>query len=230
VLSLTGCVAGLAIAQWGGAVLRQLFLPSTGVAGLTADSRTLGVALLAALGAGLLTGFSPLLLARGTDIAKTLKAGVREGTNQRPRMRATLLVVQVMLSVGLLVGAGLFVRSLDRLRDVRLGYDVDPVLLVQWHRRGESMTMEQRVPPRQRHARRRDRHSRRHARRVGEQHSAPGTSTMSLYVPGIDTVARLGASRTRRLAPTISRRWERGFFAVVVSLRKIDSAHRPSLS
>jgi len=191
VLSLTGCVAGLAIAQWGGAVLRQLFLPS-GVAGAAADSRTLGVALLAALGAGLLTGFSPLLLARGTDIAKTLKAGVREGTNQRPRMRATLLVVQVMLSVVLLVGAGLFVRSLERLRDVRLGYDVEPVLLVQWHRRGESMTMEQRVPLRQRVVEA--------ATAIpGVIHAAwasnvplHGTSTMSLSVPGVDSVARLG--------------------------------------
>ena len=192
VLSLTGCVAGLAVAQWGGAALRQLFLPSAGVVGVTADSRTLGIALLAALVAGVLTGFSPLLLARGTDIAKTLKAGVREGTNQRPKMRAALLVMQVMLSVVLLVGAGLFVRSLERLRDVRLGYDVDPVLLVEWHRRGEPMTMEQRVPLRQRVLEA--------ATAIpGVAHAAwasntplHGTSTMSLYVPGVDSVGRLG--------------------------------------
>jgi len=192
VLSLAGCMTGLAIAQWGGAALRQLFLPSTGVVGVAADSRTLGVAVSAALVAGLLTGFSPLLLARGADIAKTLKAGVREGTNQRPKMRATLLVVQVMLSAVLLVGAGLFVRSLDRLRDVRLGFDVDPVLLVQWHRRGEAMTMEERVPLRQRVLEA--------ATAIpGVTHAAwasniplHGTSTMALYVPGIDSVARLG--------------------------------------
>jgi predicted permease len=192
VLSLTGCVAGLAVAQWGGAALRQLFLPSTGVVGVAADSRTLGVALGAALVAGVLTGFAPLLLARGTDIAKTLKAGVREGTNQRPKMRATLLVVQVMLSVVLLVAAGLFVRSLGRLRDVRLGYDVDPVLLVQWHRRGESMTMEQRVPLRERVLEAA-------TALPGVTHAAwasniplQGTSTAPLFVPGIDSVARLG--------------------------------------
>jgi predicted permease len=194
VLSLTGCVAGLAIAQWGGAALRQLFLPSAGAAGVAADSRTLGVALFAALAAGLLTGLSPLLLARGADIAKTLKAGVREGggTNQRPKMRAALLVVQVVLSVILLVGAGLFVRSLDRLRDVHLGYDVDPVLLVEWHRRGEAMTMEQRVPLRQRVLEA--------ATAIpGVTHAAwasniplQGTSTMSLHVAGVDSVARLG--------------------------------------
>jgi predicted permease len=107
-------------------------------------------------------------------------------------MRGALLVVQVVLSVVLLVGAGLFVRSLDRLRDVRLGYDVDPVLLVQWHRRGESMTMEQRVPFRQRVLEA--------ATAIpGVTHAAwasnmplQGTSTTSLYVPGVDSVARLG--------------------------------------
>jgi len=192
VLSLVGCVAGLAIAQWGGAALRQVFLPSSGVVGVAADTRTLGIALAAALVAGMLTGFSPLLLARDADIAKALKTGVREGTNQRPAVRSTLLVVQVVLSVVLLVGAGLFVRSLDRLRDVRLGYDVDPVLLVQWHRRGESMTMEQRVPLRQRVLEA--------ATAIpGVTHAAwasnmplQGTSTASLYVPGVDSVGRLG--------------------------------------
>jgi predicted permease len=192
VLSLAGCIAGLAIAQWGGAALRTLFLPSAGVVGVAADSRTLGVALMAAVLAGLLTGFSPLLLARDADIARSLKAGVREGTNQRSRMRASLLVVQVMLSVLLLVGAGLFVRSLARLRDLPLGYDVDPVLLVRWDRRGESMTPEQRVAVRQRVLEA--------ARAIpGVARAAwasniplQGTSTMSLYVPGIDSVARLG--------------------------------------
>ena len=43
-LSLAGCVAGLAIAQWGGAALRQLFLPSAGVVGVADDTRTLGIA------------------------------------------------------------------------------------------------------------------------------------------------------------------------------------------
>jgi predicted permease len=190
-LSGAGCAAGIAIAQWGGLVLRQLFLEST-EAGVVTDWRTLGVAVAAAIVAGVLTGFAPLLLARGADIMKTLKAGVREGTNQSSRMRSSLLVVQVVLSVVLLVGAGLFVRSLAHLRDVHLGYDVDPVLLVHWNRRGERMNDEQRAQLRQRVLE--------VARTIpGVSHAAwasnipiQGTSTMGLFVPGIDSVARLG--------------------------------------
>jgi predicted permease len=47
-----------------------------------------------------------------------------------------LTVAQVALSVVLLVGAGLFVRSLRHVRAVRLGYDVDPVLVVDLNMRG----------------------------------------------------------------------------------------------
>ena len=63
------------------------------------------------------------------SLAPSLKAGVREGTYQRSRTRTVLLVLQGALSVVLLVGAGLFVRSLHNVRSLRLGYDVDPVLL-----------------------------------------------------------------------------------------------------
>jgi len=148
--------------------------------------------LIAAVLAGLLTGFSPLLLSRDADIAGSLKAGGREGTSPRSRMRASLLIVQVVLSVVLLVGAGLFVRSLARLRDLRLGYDVDPVLLVRWDRRGETVTPEQRAALRQRVLET--------VRGIPDvtrgawASNIPlqGTSTMPLYVPGIDSVARLG--------------------------------------
>src|SRR5207302_5463159 len=69
-------------------------------------------------------------LTQHADVAGDLKAGAREGTFQRSRMRIALLVLQGALSVVLLVGAGLFVRSLRHVRVIPLGYDVDPVLLV----------------------------------------------------------------------------------------------------
>src|SRR5262249_26952293 len=107
VLSIAGCLAGLAIAQWGGAVLRRVFLSPASVGDLATDWRTLGIALAAALLAGIVTGFAPLLLSRNADLTRTLKAGAREGTHQRSRLRSALLVMQVVLSVLLLVGAGL---------------------------------------------------------------------------------------------------------------------------
>jgi predicted permease len=191
-LSLVGCAVGVAVAQWGGAVLRTLFLPETGGAAVAQDGRTLGAALIAAVLAAVATGFAPLALARNADVGTTLKAGVREGTYQRSRLRSSLMVLQVVLSVILLVGAGLFVRSLARLRDVRLGYDVQPVLMARWNRRGERMETEERVLLRRRVLEA--------ARAIpGVLYAAwvsnvplEGTSTAALFVPGIDSVARLG--------------------------------------
>ena len=126
VLSLVGCTLGIVVAQLGGMVLSSLFLPSGQSFSLLGDWRTLAVAIGAALFAAVLTGVVPALLATKADLAGALKAGAREGTYQRSRTRTSLLVAQGALSVLLLVGAGLFVRSLGRVRDMRLGYDAEP--------------------------------------------------------------------------------------------------------
>jgi predicted permease len=137
-LGLLGGAAGLVVAQWGGALLRSSFLPNDSSTTVIGDPRTLIVAGAAALIAGLLTGLAPVWQSRRADLAHDLKAGAREGTgtHHRARTRAVLLVVQGALSVVLLVGAGLFVRSLWHARDLRLGYDVDPVLALELNMRG----------------------------------------------------------------------------------------------
>lgn len=130
VLSLIGCASGILVAQLGGMTLSRLFLPSGQSFSLFGDWRTLVVAIVAALFAGILTGVVPAMLATKADVASALKAGSREGTYQRSRTRTTLLVAQGALSVMLLVGAGLFVRSLGRVREMRLGYDADRLVMV----------------------------------------------------------------------------------------------------
>ena len=85
----------------------------------------------AAIVVGLLTGLAPVLQAGRADLTGDLKAGSREGTYHRSKARVGLLVLQATLSVVLLVGAGLFVRSLRNVERTRLGYDVDPVMLVE---------------------------------------------------------------------------------------------------
>ena len=131
-LAALGGVVGLAIAHWGGKVVRTVLLGETVIqsAGAFNDPRLLGFAAALALAAGLLTGVAPLAHAGRDDIASALKAGVREGTVHRSRLRTALLVGQAALSVVLLVGAGLFVRSLANVRNIRLGYDADRVLWV----------------------------------------------------------------------------------------------------
>ncbi|HEX2167533.1 MAG TPA: FtsX-like permease family protein, partial [Longimicrobiales bacterium] len=58
------------------------------------------------------------------------------GTYRRSSLRAGLVAVQAALSILLLVGAGLFVRSFDRVSDVPLGFGPDNVLMFDWRRTG----------------------------------------------------------------------------------------------
>ena len=191
-LGALGGVAGVAAAQWGGAILRSLFLREAGASDVVGDVRTLAFAGMAALVASVLTGLVPALQASRVSLAPTLKAGVRDGTYQRSRTRTVLLVLQGALSVLLLVGAGLFVRSLHNVRSLRLGFDVEPVLYVFPNLRGLRLPAAERAEL---------------SRRLVEQArtipdvvaaaraiSVPFLSTEStgFYVPGVDSVGSLG--------------------------------------
>ena len=136
VLALLGAVAGLVVAEWGGTILRSAMLPDVQWPSLFADSRMLIFAGLAATAVGVLTGIAPALLARRTDVSAALKAGAREGTYHRSRTRTALLIVQGALSLVLLVGTGLFVRSLGNVYALDFGYDAPKLLFVSIEMRG----------------------------------------------------------------------------------------------
>jgi putative ABC transport system permease protein len=140
VLAALGGVLGLGIAQLGGTVLTSQFFAAGEKISVISDVRTLLFAAGAVIFAGLFTGLTPAFTSGRTDLASSLKAGVREGTYHRSRMRTVLLVLQGALSVILLVGAGLFVRSLSNVSSLRMGYDVDPVLWVGVEERGEKLS------------------------------------------------------------------------------------------
>jgi predicted permease len=142
-LALLGGVAGVAAAHWGGGVLRALFLRADDVAGVATDGRTLVFAGILTLATALLTGLAPVWQALRVDVAGTLK-GARDGGYRSSRVRSTLLLLQAALSVVLLVGAGLFVRSLLNVRSHDLGYDVDPVVIVEANARGVELNRDQR--------------------------------------------------------------------------------------
>jgi predicted permease len=142
-LALLGGAAGIAAAHWGGGVLRALFLRADDVAGVATDARTLVFAGIVTLAIALLTGLAPVVQALRADVAGTLR-GARDGGYRSSRVRSTLLLVQAALSVVLLIGAGLFVRSLLNVRSYDLGYDVDPVVIVEANARGVELNREQR--------------------------------------------------------------------------------------
>jgi putative ABC transport system permease protein len=149
VLSFVGSVGGLLVAYWGGAAIRRLLIAGPNAPSeVFTDWRTLAVVLGVAFVAALLTGLAPALLSGRGDLAKTLKAGAREGTYARSHTRTTLLVAQGALSVVLLVGAALFVRSLENVRDMRMGYDAERTFIVARNFRGMTLDSAQRVEQR----------------------------------------------------------------------------------
>ncbi|MEJ2184595.1 MAG: ADOP family duplicated permease [Gemmatimonadota bacterium] len=205
-LALAGGVAGLMVAQWGGALLRGRLLAGSSDAAVQSvvvfqDPRTLLFAGGAALVAGLLAGLTPLLQARRTDLTTDLASGAREGTRKRSKLRLGLLVFQGTLSVVLLVGAGLFVRSLVNVRGVRLGYDPDAVAMVDLNMRGVQLDSARAVALRERllDAARRIPGVDAAARRL----TTPFWTTWSsdLYVAGIDSVGRLGEFDLNAVSP-----------------------------
>jgi putative ABC transport system permease protein len=135
-LAFLGGVAGLAVAQWGGRTIRALFLRAEDTGVVWTDPRTLVFAGVATLVVALLTGIAPVFHTLRSDLAGALKMGVREGTQRPSRLRTGLLVFQGTLSVVLLVGAGLFVRSLSHVRSLDMGYDVERLVYIEGNARG----------------------------------------------------------------------------------------------
>ena len=129
-LATLGGIVGVALAVWGARALGALFLQGAEPVAVGKDVRTLVFASVVTLTVALLPGLAPALAAMRHDVAGSLKAGVREGTYRRSRARTALLLFQGALSVVLLVGAGLFVRSLNNVRSTRLGYDVERLVVV----------------------------------------------------------------------------------------------------
>ena len=200
-LAALGGVAGLVFAEWGGSLIRATLLPDAAWTDAVFDRRVLAFTALAALAAGLLAGIAPVLQARRADVAAALKAGAREGTYQRSRLRMGLLVIQCALSVVLLVGAALFVRSFRNVHQLRLGFDPDRLLYVATESRGEALTDEQMGLLKERLLD--------GARRLpGVEQASRGVTVpfqrsvdVSLYVPGIDSVDRLGIFTQQAVSP-----------------------------
>lgn len=136
-LALLGGIAGLLAARWGGGVLRSLFLRREDIEAVATDGRTLLFAAVLTLAVALLTGLAPALQAMRNDVANAIKAGMRDSAYRGSKLRASLLLFQGGLCVMLLVGAGLFVRSLLNVRAVRLGYDHENLAVVLGIARGE---------------------------------------------------------------------------------------------
>jgi putative ABC transport system permease protein len=129
-LSLLSGLVAILFAIWGGAALRALLLPQVNWSTGAADYRTAAFAALAALGVGCLVGVVPAMHAWRPDLMNVIKSGNKNAAYRKSRLRSALLVLQAALSVVLLVGSGLFVRSLQNVEAINIGIDVDRILTV----------------------------------------------------------------------------------------------------
>ncbi|MGH7475580.1 MAG: ADOP family duplicated permease [Longimicrobiales bacterium] len=130
-LALLGGLAAIAVTYWGGAAMRTLLLPDVAWGDSALERRVLFAILGLSLLAGLISGIVPSLQSLRRDLLEALRSSGRSVTTPISRLRAALTVTQAALSVVLLVGAGLFVRSLDRVQSVDIGLDIEGVHMIQ---------------------------------------------------------------------------------------------------
>jgi predicted permease len=201
VLAALGGAAGLLIAHWGGGILRATLLPDVEWSSVGLDHRMLLFTLGAATVAGVLAGLAPAVQGSGSDVNTALKAGGREGSIHRSRTRTALLLVQVAMSVVLLVGAGLFARSLQNVLSLELGYDPERLLFVDVDMPGGRLE-----PTIQRLQSQRILDE---VRALPDVEQATVTASVpfymtwnaDLFVPGIDSVELLGDFTTNAVSP-----------------------------
>jgi len=138
-LAMLGAALGVVLAQWADSVLLRMVSPTGSVGqeaiqlSLRPDARVLAFTFTVAILTALLFGLIPALRATRLDLSPMLKAGASgvtvEGHSRRFPVGKILVVTQVSISLVLLVAAGLFVRSLQRLSEVKLGYKTERLLL-----------------------------------------------------------------------------------------------------
>jgi putative ABC transport system permease protein len=132
-LALLGGGLGLALAVWGGEAIRALGASQIPRADqVKVDGAVLGFTLLLAVVTAVVFGLAPALQSSRVDLNRTLKEGGRSGTGSAGhRLRNALVVAEVALSLVLLVGAGLLIKSFWRLLDVDPGFNPHNLLTVE---------------------------------------------------------------------------------------------------
>jgi macrolide transport system ATP-binding/permease protein len=128
-LASVGGAAGILMAAWG--VRSLTFLLSSSAPTLQADLnwRVLAGAIALSSLTGLLFGLAPALQATRVDVMPALKELRANDRSRRVTLSHVLVVGQIALSLLLVLGAGLFVRTLSKLEAVQLGFNREDLLL-----------------------------------------------------------------------------------------------------
>ena len=133
VVSVLGGLAGLVFSYWGAQFLVHM-LPKRSLPialNVTPDLRLLAFAFGVSVITGIICGLVPALQSTKPNLISALKNESKFFTRARFDLRRVLVVGQVALSLLLLIGAGMFIRSLQNLRNLDPGFARENVLLVQ---------------------------------------------------------------------------------------------------
>jgi predicted permease len=124
ILALIGGALGLLTAYWGtGLALKALPEALPRVNEIKVDANVLLFTLVASLITGVVFGLAPALQASNPNLNETLKEGGRSGSGSRQGIRNALVVAEIAISLVLLVGSGLLIRSFLALNRVSAGFD-----------------------------------------------------------------------------------------------------------
>jgi putative ABC transport system permease protein len=130
VLAAMAGVAGLLVAAWFTSLFDGMriltFMPA--VTGVSIDWRVCAFTLLASFLTGLLFSLAPAIATMRIDLQMSLRDGLTSTRRKGRLLRSGLVVLQVAACVTLLVGAGLFIRTLDNIRLLDLGLDLKGVV------------------------------------------------------------------------------------------------------
>jgi putative ABC transport system permease protein len=146
-LALVAALAAVGAAQWGGSILRTLLLPGIHWATASVNWHVAIVALAIALLAGTAAGLIPAIQASRPNLSRDLKSGAQDGGVQRSTLQSSLVVVQAALTVMLLAGAALFVKSIQNVHDLDIGFASDRLVFAAISFDSQDTVREARIRP-----------------------------------------------------------------------------------
>ncbi len=133
-LAVAGGAMGLVLASWGARILMTSFPVRAPLSPFDApgvDLTLVGFAFAVAMLTGLAFGLAPAIQLSRPDLNPTLKESSSAGGWRRFSFRGMLIVAETALSIILLAGAGLMIRSFSRLMEVHPGFHPENTLIVQ---------------------------------------------------------------------------------------------------
>lgn len=131
-LSVLGGALGLLLAPWTASLIVALQQPAYALRGadLNPDLRVLAFTLFVSLLTGIVFGLAPALQSSKPDLVTSLKDGAKPAGQRRPQLQKMLVVSQVSLSLVLLIGAGLAIRTMQKALATDKGFETENLLLM----------------------------------------------------------------------------------------------------